>query len=106
METGGWVFDIERGIWMGNEIKELTEKGTEDEENPPSWKDCVYVGDLRTEKYPLQYMITFEEKRLLYTYVNDYMRNFGEVKSENPKRRILLFEKVDYRHVDEGFDKR
>lgn len=50
-------------------------------------------------------MIKFGERRLLETYVNDYMREFKEVIAENPKQRILLRDKVDYRHPDECFNK-
>lgn len=42
-------FDLERVIWMGAEIEELTQEETEDEYDSPSWVDGIYVVDLRKE---------------------------------------------------------
>lgn len=63
-----------------------------------SWKYGIYVGDIRIEEYMRKI-----GKRRLNTYVNAYMRKFRVVKADNPNQRILLFNRLDYRHFDKCF---
>lgn len=61
-----------------------TDKNLEEEWNdPPSWRNGIYVGDARSlGEYQLEYMIKREKNKIVDAYTGDYLRKKRRVKAE------------------------